>query len=372
MLYNILFDEFTDLSGKINRPAVMGGIWVPPPSVQQHGSASPRTPDFTATVTSAPDQPATLTFPALAGPPTGDSAMLISEPSFGDIYRLAVAPPPDSPAHLQGLAASSTVTQAELSELTAGFTAQTFQIPGWVQSIYVALTAGTYVPDSATISTVALTLPPAGAAGFLTLTLTGTMAITGWWWTNNQPFTFTEHVTLAAAGDPVNARHVLAAAGSSQNLTVHGGWVLKPLTGKMGDLATQALEDTINLALPAQVNQEAQKQLGLELSPQAVISAGPVTMTPAGLTLTFSVADIFGPALIPIPPPVFTTVPDVIGFTVRKAGDAMRAAHLRMTTSDAGSPVSQTVIRIVDATDPEPGTSVVEGTLVTAYLKSRQ
>lgn len=298
--------------------------------------------------------------------------MLISEPSFGDIYRLAVAPPADDPAHLQGIAASSTVTQEELSELTAGFTARTFQIQDWVQAIYVAVTAGTYVPDSMTVSTVALTLPPAGATGFLTLTLTGTIAITGWWWTNNQPFTFTEHVTLAAAGDPVATGHALAATGSSQNLTVTGGWVLKPLTGGVGDLVTQALEDVINLGLPAQVDQAARKLLGLELSPEAVISAGPVTMAPTGLTLTFSVADIFGPALIPIPPPVYTTVPDVIGFTVLKAGDAMRAAHLRMTTSDAGSPVSQTVILIVDDTDPEPGTSVVEGTLVTAYLKSRQ
>jgi hypothetical protein len=57
-------------------------------------------------------------------------------------------------------------------------------------------------------------------------------------------------------------------------------------------------------------------------------------------------------------------------FSVPKAREAMLAADLEMTTRGSDSPVSQTVILIVDGTDPEPGTSVVEGTTVAVYVKS--
>ena len=126
MPYTVLIDQYFDLSGEINWPAVIGGIWVPPPS----DGSSPGTPTFAGTVTSTADQPPMLTFAALDGPPTTASAMLISQPSFGDLYRLAGATPPANPAHLNGdCKTGSALTQNDLDSLTANFGSQTSPIP---------------------------------------------------------------------------------------------------------------------------------------------------------------------------------------------------------------------------------------------------
>ena len=213
MPFTVLLDEFLDLTGSINWSAVVGGIWVPPPS----DGTSPGTPSFAGTVTSV--SPPTLTFSALGGPPAAASAMLISQPPFGDLYRLAIAPPPANPAHLNGVnQAASPLDQHDLNNLTASIGPQTTAIlgnPFW-------WTFGTWVPQSITVSAIVLTLPEAPATGTLTLTLTGTIHVTHWGSPTDNPFTFTETVALAPSGDPVDTSRILAATGSNQSMTITG------------------------------------------------------------------------------------------------------------------------------------------------------
>jgi hypothetical protein len=300
MPYSVLIDQYLDFTGQVNLPSVVGSIWVPAPSDGTH----PGTPTFTGTVTAAPGTPPVLTFPALGGPPTTDSAMLISQPSSGDLYRLAGAAPPANPAHLNGdCMAGSALSRSDLDSLTANFGSQTSPVPWYVQAAYGALTLGAYFPTSITVSAVSLTLPTAPATGFLTMTLTGTVAIQHWLWTSNNSFTFTEMVALAPSGDPVDTSRIVAAAGSSATMTITGGAIVAPvLVGSIAAQATQDLERRFNQAIGSAV---AQVLAGLtppqQLSPQAVISAFKVVITASGLVLTLSVADIFGSAIVPVP-----------------------------------------------------------------------
>ena len=75
MPYTVRIDQFLDFTSSINWPAVVGGIWVPPPA----NGSNPGTPTFTGTVTTTAGLPPVLTFAALGGPPTTDSVMLISQ-----------------------------------------------------------------------------------------------------------------------------------------------------------------------------------------------------------------------------------------------------------------------------------------------------
>ena len=105
-----------------------------------------------------------------------------------------------------------------------------------------------------------------------------------------------------------------------------------------------------------------------QLAPGTVISANHVGITQAGLALTVSLANISGPALIPLQPPPETTVPDVYGFTVSDAQIAMQKAHLRMRTIDDGRPDRFTIPTVEDE-NPEAGTTVQVGTMVICTLK---
>jgi hypothetical protein len=365
MPYTVLLDEFLDLTGSINWSAVVGGIWVPPPS----DGTSPGTPTFAGTVTSG--SPPTLTFPALDGPPATASAMLISQPRFGDLYRLAITPPPANPAHLNGVnQAASPLDQNALNSLTASIGPQTSPVPGALQAICGGLTLGGYIPTSITVSAVALTLPEAPVTGSLKLTLTGTMAVRHWFWTSNNPFTFTETVALAPSGDPVDTSRILAATGSNQNMTISGGAIVAGLfAGPLHDQATPDLEARFNQGISSKVATAlAELTPPQRLASGTVISANHVGITQAGLALTVSLANISGAALIPVQPPQETTVPDVYGFTVPDAQIAMQKAHLKMRTIDDGRP-DRFTIPTVEEENPDAGTTVQVDTVVICTLK---
>jgi PASTA domain len=361
MPYTVLLDEFLDLSGSIDWSAVVGGIWVPPPS----DGTSPATPSTAGTATAV--SPPTLTFPALDAPPATASAMLISQPPLGDLYRLASPPPPANPVHLNGInQPAPPLDQQELDSLTASIGPQTTAIPGnpfwW--------TFGTWVPRSITVSAVTMTLPEAPATGTLTLTLTGTIHVSHWFGSSDNPFTFTETVALAPSGDPVDTSRTLAATGSSPSMTITGGGFAAGLmAGPLHDQATPDLEARFNQGISANV---ATTLAGLtppqQLAPATVISANHVVITHGGLALNVSLANISGPALVPLQAPPQTTVPDVYGLTVPDALKAIEEAHLRMRTIDDGRPDRFTIPTVEDES-PEPGATVPLGTVVTCTLK---
>jgi hypothetical protein len=365
MPYTVLFDQFLDFTEGITWSAVVGGIWVPPPS----DGTNPGNPTFTGTVTIASGQPPTLTFPALGGPPTTASAMRVSQPSFGDLYRLASTPPAADPAHVNGEASvAPALDQSELNSLTASFGPQTSPVPASVQAACAAATLGLYFPTSITASAVALTLPAAPATGTLTVTITGTVAVNHWLWTSNQPFTFTETVTFAPSGDPADTSRILAATGSNANMTIIGGAVLAPLLkGPMAGQVTPDLEAKFNQAIPPNIDKAlAGRNPPLQLSPSAVISARRVVITNAGLTLTLSIADIFGPALIPAEDNM-TIVPNVVNDDVPTAEKKIGAASLYFEGEKGGSSPRLDVPTVVKTT-PAASTHVQKGTMVTCLI----
>lgn len=310
MPYTIVIDQYFDFNidtpDGIDWSKVVGGIWVPSPPV-----GSPGTPTYSGTVTVASGKPPMLTFPALSGPPPTVSAMLISQPPSGDLYRLAVAPPQDNPAHLSGdCKTGSALTQADLDSQTANAGAQTSDLPLGLQYLYGVLTLGLYIPRSVTISSASLTLPQAPAAGFLTLTLTGTVTVHQWWSNSDKPFTLTASVALVPSGDPVDTFRILAATPSNVSMSITGGFIVVPaLQSAMTGQATTYLEQNFNLAIPQKVAQALAKlDPPQQLSPNAVISARKVDIQPAGLTLTLSIADLSETAIVPIPPNMFVEV----------------------------------------------------------------
>jgi hypothetical protein len=289
-------DQYFDFTSadRIDWSKVVGGIWVPSPPV-----GSPGAPTFSGTAT------------VTAGPPPTVSAMLISQPSSGDLFRLAVAPPQDNPAHLSGdCKAGSALTQADLDRQTANAGAQTTDLPLGLQYLYGVLTLGLYIPRSVTISAASLMLPQAPAAGFLTLTLTGTVTVHQWWSNSDKPFTLTASVALAPSGDPVDTFRILAATPFNASMSIIGGLIVVPaLLSSMAAQATTYLEQNFNLAIPQGVAQAlAELDPPQQLSPNAVISAYKVDIKPAELTLTLSIADLSEPAIVPIPPNMFVEV----------------------------------------------------------------
>ena len=353
--YTVLFDEFIDLTGGVNWSAVVGGIWVPPPS---EGS-NPGTPTFAGTVTTASGTPPTLTFPTLGGPPTTAAAMLVSQPTSGDLYRLAGTPPAANPAHLSGaVTAAPALDQNELNSMTATFGPQTTDLPGWLQAACAVLTAGLYIPNSIIVSAVALTLPTAPATGTLTVTLTGTVTISHWWSTSNNPFTFTETVALAPSGDPVDPGRILAATGSHANMNITGGALIAPLlAGNMAGQVTPDVENKFNQAIPPKV---AQAVAGLtppqQLAPQAVISASKVVITSSGLALSLSVADLFGPALIPVPPRMAVIV------SLLEAAGTQRTIQVTVTDPVTNAPITSATVRVSDDFSRIKASGVTDGT----------
>jgi hypothetical protein len=358
MPYTIKFDDYLDLTETINWPAVVAGIWVPPPS----DGRSPGTPTFAGTITSGIKQLAILTFPALDGPPTDVSAMLISEPSFGDLYRVASGLSAANPAHVNGIAqAGPPLSQSDLDKFTSTIGSQTVAVPGSAQAAFGALSLGGFIPTSITVSAVRLMLPTSESAdGTLTLSLTGTIAVSHWGlWTSHNGFTFSETVTLAPSGDPVDPARILAATSSNPAIS----W---PFLGPiLADSATPALEISVNQGIVSVVSQTlAGENPPQQLSPGTAISAKKPVIKPSGLILTLSVANINGPTSIPLEN---TIVPKVVGDDVPTAQKAMARARLLFEEQKGGSsPLLD--VPTVRKTIPPPQTVVPQGTPVTCIV----
>jgi PASTA domain len=137
----------------------------------------------------------------------------------------------------------------------------------------------------------------------------------------------------------------------------------------MASQVTPGLEAMTNQAIPSIVAALlAASTPPQQLSPQAVISANRVVITSSGLTLILSAANIFGPVIIPLPPPRETTVPDVLGMTVPDAAAAIRAADLRMREL-YDLPRDRTFTPIIEDQGRDGGTTVKVGTEVTVTVK---
>jgi hypothetical protein len=296
--------------------------------------------------------------------------MLISQPLSrlglppGDLYRLAGGPPVDNPVHLNGLLDLASFSQTDLNNLTAKFPSLTFPVPGPLRTIIGIVTLGLWIPTSVTVSTAALTLP-ATTGGGLTATLTGTMSVQHWFWTSKDPFTFTATVAVAPSGDPVDTSHIASVTLSSPNLTITGGWILSGLAGLLADEGTPVLEAMVNQAIPPQVNNILAKlPTPSQMSPQGVVSLFKVVTGPGGVDVNVSLADIFGPAIVPITVPPETTVPAVKGMTVDQARAEMSSHHLRMIPVTVGKGTT------ISGTDPGGGETVPQGSVVVAYVGS--
>lgn len=373
MPYSVNIGVF-DLTGSLSVSAITGGIWIPPPT----DGSNPGLPTFAGAMTPA----GSLTFPALGGPPPATSAMLVSQPAvpggaaaFGDLFRSGpVAALPASPAPLLGVSQKSpALGQSDLDALTGNFAALTIDVSDtglfWVVG---GLSAGWIFPVTITVSSASLLLGPPAPSGMLTLKLSGTMQVSHFGvWTQTYPVAFTEFLGFAPAGDPVDTSRILAASYSSPGLSMPGvtGYIIKPLAPLVAGLVTPAVEALINQATPLTIAQALAGQTPpQQLSPQAVISANIVAVTNSALTLTLTVADIFGEPFVNLPT---TTVPDVIGDTLEKARQALTAAQLKMSvTYDSAQTDDLTDVPVVEFEDPDPGQTVPVGSEVVVTVKA--
>jgi len=361
---------FLDLAGIFN-PAVRGGIWVPPPP----DGSSPGGPNFAGTVTSGSGQaPLTLTFAELAGPPAGGSAMLVTEPAGGDLFRSGqVALPGASPASLALTIAPGqepgnvAMTPAQLNTLAASFAGTSIKVPDNVRLAAGVLSAGLLIPESVTLLTAALSLGP----GAISVTLTANISVREWFFfVAHYSCALTMSLAVGPSGDPVDTSRVLAATVSASPgpvLTVPGapGIYASLVAGWAAAAVSAMLEAQANKAISPLAAAELAKH-HFELTPTAVISAVRVVTTVTGISLFVSVGDIFGPGIVPL---TQTQVPNVVGDEPAAAATALTAAGLAIRITQTVTSATVATPTVVSQTPP-PGAEVQAGTYVDVVVEA--
>jgi len=262
--------------------------------------------------------------------------------------------------------------QADLDQLTGNFAALTLEVPSSLFYGVGALTGGWIFPVQITLSSVALILGPPAPAGSLSLRLTGSMQVSHFnVWTDNYPVVFTEFLSFAPSGDPVDTLHILSASYASPGISMPGpfGYAIKLLAPFIAGAITPVVETMVNQVIPGQVNAALFKlDPPQQLSSTAVVSVNTILITNSGIAVTATVADVFGPPLVTAPT---TNVPDVVGDTVAKAETAITAAQLKMKVLYDSAATGDLIIEpMVEFQDPDPGQLVLVGSEVVVTVEA--
>jgi hypothetical protein len=276
-------------------PTLTGSIFAPPPP-----SGSPTAPLDSAT-SAAPSQ-LTLNFASPAVPPAGVSALLVQDPaSSGDIFRSGpLGALPASPANLTVITTPSvSISAADLASSVAGFAPTSFMIPTEAAVLVGILTAGMFIPLSGSILTAALSITAPG----LTLTVTGTFVAQQFYFaTITHTFRLSFTMTPAPSGDPTDRQRILSLTPSGASLASTGvaGFVTAALAPVIAGIATSQAEGAINDKIKSTAILEFSNN-GYRLSPSSVLSAHRASVLASGFVLQIVLADLFGPAVLPIP-----------------------------------------------------------------------
>jgi len=227
-----------------------------------------------------------------------------------------------------------------------------------------ALSLGTYIPLGGAITGVVPTLntPP----GSVTFAVTGFFTFrTYYFFTDTITFTGTLVATPAPSGDVGQPSRILSVTGATTLTTTTtgpsptlalAGTFLSLIAPTVGPILQPQIEAAINGAIDGLVA-PGLASLGFLRSPSSVVSARSVTITGSGIGLSLVLADLFGPAISPIPGNLHAAVSPA-----PQAG-GQRVYTATVTNSATGTPINQTDVTLHNYT--ANGTAQTVGPLQT-------
>jgi hypothetical protein len=327
---------------------------------------SPATDTATATAAS----PFMLAFMTATPPPPGVATLHVANSGpTGDLFRSGlVTGLPPSPGTLTVLSIPTTLTRLSATALTAMVSARVGTIPltppPWAVGAMAALSLGTYIPLGGAITGVVPTLntPP----GSVTFAVTGFFTFrTYYFFTDTITFTGTLVATPAPSGDVGQPSRILSVTGATTLTTTTtgpsptlalAGTFLSLIAPTVGPILQPQIEAAINGAIDGLVA-PGLASLGFLRSPSSVVSARSVTITGSGIGLSLVLADLFGPAISPIPGNLHAAVSPA-----PQAG-GQRVYTATVTNSATGTPINQTDVTLHNYT--ANGTAQTVGPLQT-------
>jgi hypothetical protein len=335
-----------DFGGFIGIGPALGGTFT---------TITPSAATDTAAATAA--SPFLLNFASASPPPPGVATLHVvnTGPAGGDLFRSGLVtglPPgtPASPAPLTAISVPTTRTTLSAAALAAAVSGRvgtvTLTPPPWVVAAVAAASLGAYIPLTGAVTGIVPTLTPAtpGAPGSVTVTVTGFFTFRVFYlFTDTITFTGTLVLTPAPSGDASRPGRILSVPGTttlavtttgpSPTLAV-AGMFLSLMAPGVGAILQPQIESAINDAIDGLVA-PGLAGLGFLRSPSSVVSARRVVVTAANLVLALVLADLFGPAVIPIPGHLHAAVSPT-----PQAG-ANRAYTATVANADTGTPVDQ-------------------------------
>jgi hypothetical protein len=314
-----------DFGGWYSRglPVLAGSIFSPPDS---------GTPIDTAT-SSAPAL-LTLAFPSSAVPPSGAAAVLVTDPgTTGDLLRSGIVNPlPASPATGTVLTSpTAPISASTLSAAAAGFPLPPpTAIPFGYRWLCGVLTGGTWIPLVFTAGPLTTTF----GSGTLTLTAPVSLAVRVFFFSvRTVTLTLTATVTLAPSHDPAIPSRVLSIGPSAPPSLLGGPSASSVLLSLIVSVVVAGmLEPAINEAIVSSAR-GLMRGMGFVPTATAVFCARGVTVRPTGALLQVALADLLGPAVVPV-----TGVLSV-AISPRPAAGVFRTYIVTVTDTATGTPV---------------------------------
>lgn len=354
-----------DLGGFIGLGPALSGTFV---------KVTPSAATDTATATAA--SPFTLAFMTATPPPPGTAVLHVANSGpTGDLFRSGfVTGLPPSPGTLTVLSFPTALTSVSATAFTTMVSARigtiALTLPQWAVGAIGALSLGAYIPLRGAVTGVVPTLnttPP----GTVTLTVTGFFTFQIYYFfTDTITFTATLVIALAPSGDVRQPSRILSVTTGATTLstTTTGpsptlaatGFLLSGIAPILGAILQPQIESAIEAAINGAINglvAPGLASMGFLRSPSSVVSARSVTITGSGMVLRLVLADLFGPAISPIPGSLHAVV------SPAPQADGQRVYTVTVTNAAAGTPISQANVTLLNYT--ANGTAQIDGPLQT-------
>jgi hypothetical protein len=269
----------------------------------------------------------------------------------GDLFRSGlVTGLPASPGTLTALSFPTAFTTLSATALAATMSRRIGTVrltaPPWVVGAVAAASLGTHIPLTGAIVGIVPTLNPAtaGTPGSVTVTVTGFFTFRVYYvFIDTITFTGTLVLTPAPSRDASQPGRILSVSGTTTLTTTTtgpsptlavAGMFLSLMAPGVGAILQPQIESAINEAIDGLVA-PGLASLGFLRSPSSVVSARRVTITGSSLSLALVLADLFGPAVSPIPGHLQAAVSPT-----PQAG-TKRVYTVTVMNADTGTPVNQ-------------------------------
>lgn len=284
----------------------------------------------------------TLNFTSSAVPPTAACAVLVNDTSvttpFGDWLRSGVLTAlPASPATATVITISPVlISQGTVTSAASGASVPPTMVPGWIRWAAGIATGGLYIPLVVTMPAPTVTL----GAGSITATVAVSLASrVGYFSVSTSTVTLTTTITPAPSADAAVPSRVLSMTAGAPT-TLSGSGFIPGLAGFLASLLASQFETLINGTIVSLGNARA-TAMGWRLTPTAEFSARRVTVTAmSGITLQLILADLWGPAIVPIPGTL------AVSISPAPAAGVAHTYTVTVTNAATGSPVPMATVTL--------------------------